>query len=148
MTARAQLYRAFWDRFLEQVRVKHPTWTRATTSKSSWIAMSAGVAYVNWVFSFAEDGLGVQLEFVNQDPIVNLARFDALQSRGAELETAFGAQLRWDRMEGLKATKVAVRGEIANVADEPRWDEWIEWLIDVGERFRTALGSVGGVPTA
>jgi hypothetical protein len=146
MTEREQFYRAFWAKFIEQVRLRHPDWTKANTSKSSWISMSAGVSYVNWVFNFAADGLGVQLEFVHVDPVINRVRIDGLTPYRAEMEAAFGSPFRWDRIDGVKGTKIVFRGELANVADESRWDEWIEWLIQTGERFREALELVGGVP--
>lgn len=146
MTERGQLYWEFWLKFSERLKAKHPHWTRGVSTKSSWFAMSTGVSTANWVFTFSTDGIGVQLEFVNLDPEVNTARFEALLSRREEMEATFGGQLRWDPMLGFKATKIAARSNVADVADKAHWDQWIDWLIDAGERLREALQSVGGVP--
>jgi hypothetical protein len=148
MTERTQLYWDFWTRFTDHVRAKHPTWTRATTTKSSWLGMSAGVSNVNWIFTFNSKGLGVQLEFVASDPELNMARFRAVEEHRAEVEAAFGAPLSWEPMEGYKATRVATYGELAEVTQTERWGEWIDWLIGTGERFRAALQAVGGIPLA
>lgn len=146
MSERAQLYWDFWTRFSERLRAKHPTWTRGTATKSSWFGMSAGTANVNWIFAFTSKGLGVQLEFVNPDPAVNTARFEALHARRQEMEGAFGAPLTWEPMEGYKATKVSTYDDVADVAQVNRWDEWIDWFVVTGERMRGALAAAGGVP--
>jgi len=147
MTERTQLYMDFWTRFTAAVRTKHPSWTRATTTKSSWLGMSAGVSGVNWIFTFNSRGLGVQLEFVASDPELNLARYRALEEHRLDIENAFGGPLAWEPMEGYKATRVASYGELADVAETENWDERIAWFIGTGERFRAALQHVGGVLT-
>ena len=42
-------------------------------------------------------------------------------------------------MVGYKATKIAARSDVADVSDREHWDEWIDWLIDAGERLRGRL---------
>lgn len=145
MTERTQLYWDFWTRFTDLVRAKHPTWTRATTTKSSWLTMSAGVPNVNWSFTFNSKGLGVQLDFVASDPELNMARFRAVEEHRAEMEAVFGAPLTWEPMEGYKATRVAAYGEMADVTQTERWGEYTDWLVGTGERFRSALQAVGGI---
>jgi hypothetical protein len=108
--------------------------------------MSAGVTFVNWVFTFNSKGLGVQLEFVSPDPAVNAARFEALLARRAEMEAEFGAPLTWEPMDGYKGTRVSTYDEVADVAQVDRWDEWIDWLIATCEQMRAALDAAGGVP--
>lgn len=146
MTERKSLYSEFWLKFSERLKAKHPDWTRGVSTKSSWFGMSTGVPTANWVFTFSTDGLGVKLEFVYLNPEVNIARFETLLSRREGIETLFGAALRWDPMVGFKATKIAARTVVADVADRAQWDQWIDWLIDAGKRLREALQSVGGVP--
>ena len=147
MSERSQLYWDFWSKFSERLRSLHPTWTRGTSTKSSWFSMSTGIATANWVFIFGSDGLAVQLEFVNSDSAINVLRYEALLSKRDEMESTFGAQLHWDPMEGRKATKIVTRTGIADVSDRSLWDDRIAWFISAGERMRKALESVGGVPS-
>jgi hypothetical protein len=140
---RAQLYAEFWLKFSATLKSRHPTWTRGTTSKSSWFAMSAGSPGANWVFTFGAEGLSVQIEFV-ADAETNTQRFERLLALRPELEASFGGPLTWDAVEGRKATKVAARTDVAVVTERERWDEWIEWMISTAERLRAAVESVGG----
>ncbi|WP_415101072.1 DUF4268 domain-containing protein [Nocardioides sp.] len=96
--------------------------------------------------SFSQSGLSVQLVFEKSDRDLNVARLEALATRKAEVEAAFGAPLAWETREGLKSSKVAAYTDVADVAQEERWDGWIEWLITTGERMRTALAAGGGIP--
>jgi hypothetical protein len=146
MTERNQLYWDFWSKFSERLRATHPTWTRGTSTKSSWFSMSAGVSNVNWVFTFNTKGLGVQLEFASPDPAINTARLEALLTRRAAMESAFGEALTWEPMEARKASRVSTYGDLADVAEVDHWDAWIGWLISTGERMRDALEACGGVP--
>lgn len=110
--------------------------------------MTAGVASTNWIFTFQGGRIGVQLEFVHPDPEVNLLRFHELSTRREQLEGAFGGSIEWEPCEGKKLTRIAVYGEPADIADETRWDTWIEWLITTGLALRTAVADAGGIPTA
>lgn len=148
ITGRERLYWDFWTRFRERVRAEHPTWTRSTGStKSSWFGMSAGVAGVNWSFTFSVEGLAVQLIFEDADRDLNTARFEQLLARRAAMEAAFGAPLVWEPREGLKSTRVSAYSDPADVAQVEHWDRWIDWLVATGARMRAALNAAGGVPS-
>lgn len=147
LSERSQLYWDFWARFTERVRAKHPTWTRATTTKNSFLAMSAGSGLSsNYTSSFGGAGLGLVLEFIDSDADVNTNRYDALIANKAEMEAAFGGPLAWEELDGRKSARVGVYSAGANIAETDRWNEYIEWLIDAGERLRAAVNAAGGVP--
>ncbi|MFC4245352.1 DUF4268 domain-containing protein [Gryllotalpicola reticulitermitis] len=145
LTEREQSYQGFWSKFSARVRGEHPTWTRGTTTKSSWFTMSAGIPNVNWISTFTQKSLGLQLEFVSSDQDLNLTRFYALEAHRTELEAAFGEPLTWEPREGYKGTRVAFYGEPADVQNVEEWDSCIDWLINTGERLRAAIDSIGGV---
>ena len=123
LTERGQLYWDFWFRFSERVKAQHPTWTRGISTKNSWVSMSAGSSGAQWAFVFSTEGLSAQLEFLDRDPQVNTARFEALLLHREQLEIVYGGPLIWEPKEGFKATRVAARTLVANVADTERWDE-------------------------
>jgi hypothetical protein len=147
VSERQTAYWDFWELFRTRVLTEHPSWTRSTGStRSSWFGMSAGVRDVNWLAYFVTGRVSVQIEFVDSDPRVNLARLEMLQQHGEAIETHFGAVLSWEPREGQKGTRLAFYGELADVLDRDKWDEWIEWYIDVLHRLRAAIASVGGIP--
>lgn len=147
VSERERLYLEFWEKYRLRVLTAHPSWTRASMStKSSWFGMSAGVSGVNWISSFSQSGLSVQLVFETSDRELNVARLEALATRKGEVEEAFGAPLTWETREGLKSSKVAAYTDVADVSRVDEWDGWIDWLITTGEQMRIALAAGGGVP--
>lgn len=148
LSEKARLYWDFWSEFREAVLAEYPAWTRsAGSTKSSWFGMSAGVANVNWIFTFQGNRVGVQLEFVHADPTVNVRRLESLERRREVLEAAYGADISWEPCEGRKLTRIGVYGAPADVADSEQWGTWIRWFISTGLRLREAVAAVGGVPT-
>lgn len=147
VSERERLYLEFWERYRLRVLAAHPTWTRASMStKSSWFGMSAGVGGVNWISTFSQVGLGVQLVFEHQDRDLNVARFEALLAQRSAIEATYDAPLAWEARDGLKSTRLAAYAEVADVALTDQWDAWIDWLIATGVKMRAAIASTGGVP--
>jgi hypothetical protein len=146
VSERQTAYWDFWEKFRSIVLAQYPGWTRSTGSTtSSWFGMSAGVPEVNWLAYFVGRRVSVQIEFVDSDPAVNLARLDALHERREEIETAFGDSLSWETREGQKGTRLAYYGEPADVLERDRWDEWLIWYVDTLAKLRAAISSVGGI---
>ncbi|MDF1705973.1 MAG: DUF4268 domain-containing protein [Aeromicrobium sp.] len=147
VTEREHLYLEFWEKYRLRVLAEHPTWTRASmSSKSSWFGMSAGVSGVNWISTFSQSGLGLQLVFEHADRDLNVARFDALAAQHTTVEAAFGGPLSWEPREGLKSSRIATYTDVADVALVDQWDSWVDWLIEAGVAMRHALTAAGGVP--
>lgn len=146
VTAREAAYSEFWTNFLARVRAEYPTWTRGTTSKSSWVGMSAGTPHANWIFAFTSGGIAVILEFVHPDPDINIARLERLQGHRDAIEAAYGAPLSWEPKQGFKVTKVCAYGPAVDVANRDAWTSTIAWFLDTGARFRAAVEGAGGPP--
>jgi hypothetical protein len=130
VSERQAAYLDFWDRFRIRVLDKHSDWTRATKSTySSWFGMSAGVPNVNWLAYFVGGQVTVQVEFVDSDPEVNVARLEALRQHRTQIEAAFGEPLSWERRDGQKGARLAYYGASADILDRDGWDTWIQWYI-------------------
>lgn len=149
VSARGQLYRAFWGRWLEILQTQRPAWTRATTApRDSWFAMSTGTSYATFSTAFTRQGLSSELVFEAPQPEVNLTRYDAIVARRAEFLSAYGGELQFLPLEGRKKTAVAEYLSDVDVTDEARWPEYLDWLLDRQTRLRAALAAVGGVPSS
>jgi hypothetical protein len=132
------------------VKNEHPNWTSSTQStKSSWFTKSAGTKGVSFVSAFTRHGLVVQLLFEDVDAELNAARYEAMLSKKDVMESAFGAPLVWEQLEGKKSTRISsLLDGYRDVVQTEQWDTWIEWLIATEERLRAAFAAAGGVPIA
>jgi Domain of unknown function (DUF4268) len=142
--SRNELYRQFWAKFLERIRSEHPSWTRATTSAQNWLWLTAPIrgCGINPVFS-AKGKIRQELYIDRATPEQCCAVFDALQAQREEFEAAYGRRLKWDRLEGRKACRIFELAE-GDVENEAEHENYIEFFIDAGERFRNAISAING----
>ncbi len=91
----------FWKRFLERVRIDHPTWTKAKKAGSgNWFAMPCpfkGGPY--YAFSFGHGGKirsEIYIDYAGPDRAADL--FGALAERRADIERTYGRDLTWEEL--------------------------------------------------
>lgn len=139
-SGRGDQYRRFWTRYLERVRSRHPDWfKRATPQAANWMSFPGPYSGSGLNSSFAAGSrLRHELYIDTRDADANLELFESLRGRRMEVEAAYGRSLEFDEMPGKQACRVAEYRE-GDVADEHRWDEFIEWFLDCGVRLRQAL---------
>jgi hypothetical protein len=139
LSGKRQRYHTFWEKFLARLNVVHQDWTRARATPSNAITMASPIkgAYLNPLFS--EGGRIAQHLWIDAgDAERNHGIFKMLEQQRPLIEEVYGAELDWDWKEDRKACKIAEYGS-GRVEEEDRHDEFIEWFIDAGERFRRAL---------
>ena len=144
VSANADLYAQFWSDLL--ARLRPLGWTTGTSSRSSFITMSAKSPNVTYCLQFVRGGALSEIRFEHSDGAVNSNRFEAMFSRKAEMEEAYGGSLVFDPLVGYKACKVFSELPGAKVADSDRWPEVMEWMMDSQTRLRRAVEAAGGVP--
>ena len=69
------------------------------------------------------------------------APFDALQDQRQAVEAAYGKELKWERLDTNKASRIADYrpGKVDN-ADEH--DGYIDWFINAGDRLRSTIAAI------
>lgn len=136
------LYAAFWDRFLEQVRERHPEWTRARKGQASnWMNLPAPFkGLITYVVSFPArpSRLRCELYVDAPKPAEVEAAYGALRARREEIEERFGGELEWEPVEDKRASRIAVY-TVGDISQADRHDEFIEWFIRSLERLKAAL---------
>lgn len=143
VSGRSVLYQGFWARYLECVQATHPDWTRASVpSTLSWMSMRSPIKGASFANSFSTGGrLRHELYIDTGDASTTDAIYDGLLARKEELEKAYGRPLQWEQLPDKRASRIADYTN-ADVTQEGRHDEFINFLIDAGERMRRALNAV------
>lgn len=144
--SKAEAYRRFWTKYLDRQRELHPNWGRRMTPQpANWMGFQSGVRGVQIVPSFATAGgkrLRHELYIDTTDADTNTALFETALARREDIETSYGGSLDFDPIPNKRACRIAdhLPGEIA---EESRWDEFVEWFIHSGEGLRRALAVSG-----
>ena len=94
------MYREYWSRWLDKVRVRHPHWTQMTTLPAqNFITLPSPVRGTHYGLSFAAGGRLRSDFYVDLgSPEASAAQFDVLQSQQDLVESIYGAPLSWERL--------------------------------------------------
>jgi hypothetical protein len=137
------LYREYWSRWLDKVRVQHANWTQMTTLPAqNFITLPAPIRGTHYGLSFAAGGR-LRSEFFidlgSQES--SAAQFEVIVSQQALVESIYGAPLSWERLPERAAYRIADynEGEVTSVEDH---SYYIEWMIESQERLREAFDAV------
>jgi hypothetical protein len=114
-SGKGALYAKFWERFLEELKARHPGWTRARKGPpDNWIALpspfkGSNIYGVN--FPSRPPRLRCELYLDSPDPAEVETRFGELYQHRDEIETAFGGELSWEALDGRRASRIATYTE-------------------------------------
>lgn len=116
-------------------------------STENWTTQPAPIKGTHYLLVFPAGGrLRHELYIDSTDADRNAEIFQALREHRAAIEEAYGQPLEWEELPGRKACRVADYGE-GDVTQTERHDEYIDWFLDAGERFRRAM-AIAHVPPA
>lgn len=131
--------------FLDQLNKVDPSWTNATKPLAqNWMFLPAGLSAASYAVVFSKDGPRVEIYFTSSNTEANKTNFDKVLAFKSGIESAFGADLLWDRLDDKKAARISYSrtGELENEQD---WNEYVTWFVDNIVRLRQAVDSVGGL---
>ena len=137
------MYREYWSRWLDKVRVRHPEWTRMTTLPAqNFITMPSPLRGTHYGLSFVSGGRLRSDFYVDLGtPETSAAQFDALQLQQDTVESLYGAPLSWERLPDRSAYRVADYSE-GDITQVEEYAFFIDWMIDAQERLRRAVNMV------
>jgi Domain of unknown function (DUF4268) len=144
---RGALYRDYWSRWLEVVRLRHPEWTRMSTLPAqNFITLPSHLRGTHYGLSFAAGGrLRSDFYIDLGSPEASTAQFEAIQARQAMIESHYGEPLSWERLPDRGAYRIADYGE-GEITRPEDYAFYIDWMIDAQERLRQALEDVVPAP--
>lgn len=153
MTERGRLRHSFWTQLLELAKKRTPLHANVSPGTASWLGASAGrsgLAY-NYVVRQRDTRVELYIDRGKDSEDYNLACFEGVLARRAEIEEAFGGELEWQQLPGKRACRVLYKLRTGGWRDEKLWPSVMPELIDAMVRFEAALrehlrdlGSISG----
>jgi len=131
----------FWEQLLDLARKRGLTFhANRSPSTSNWIGGKAGVAGYRWNYVIWMDAAAIELDIDTGDKRKNKRLFDTLRSRKAEIETAFGAPLEWQRLDDARRSGVRYTVQEGGLtAPESQWPQIQTAMVDAMARLSEAL---------
>jgi hypothetical protein len=137
------LYREYWSRWLDKVRVQHAHWTSMSTLPAqNFITLPGPIRGTHYGLTFAAGGRLRSDFFIDLgSPETSAALFEVFQAQQELVESAYGGPLSWERLPDRAAYRIAdyTEGEVTSVEEHAFY---IDWMIETQERLREAVDAV------
>ena len=144
VTGKKALYVDFWGRYIERMRAERPDWSRARTpGRDNWFSMPCPIkGDSHYQAKFASgDRLCFELYIDQGDADENDRLYSHFLERRSEMEAAYQGELLFERIEGRRMSRIA-DSRIGDVSQRESWEDYIDWLLDTGNRLRAAVNAV------
>ena len=129
----------FWKGYLSVVNSKTTLYANVNPTKDNWISGRTGISGVtfNSVISnyYARAELYISKPTFDENKLV----FDELLRHKAEIETAFGEPLIWERLDDRKASRVKYELENVDYREKDDWKKMAEFIADGIARLEKAF---------
>jgi hypothetical protein len=149
-TSTGRAYQQFWARLMEQIRERHLGWvTPGSPPPRNSLPLSAGTSWFSYGMSFGHQGLCSELFIrVPGDAPAGQRILRYLESRSAQLESAYGGSLQYEYLSQALPGRIACRladycaGSIRETSEH---ESYLGWFLDSQARLRHAIEVIGGL---
>jgi hypothetical protein len=133
--------REFWSACLARLKMSDiRLFDNISPSKDHWLGAGSGIRSCPYELIFGIREARVQLALSRADKADNKSLFDSLIGQRQHIETEFGSDLIWKRLDHKKSSRIEAVKEFDSY-DADQWDEIIEWMIDNLRRLHHVLDS-------
>jgi hypothetical protein len=136
---RHHLRREFWsqtlDAFLES---DCSLYSNVNSSTDHWLCAGSGVSGCPFTMIFSKREARVELWIARPDKAVNKDIFDQLIIHQSDLNSEFGADMEWLRLDDRKSSRIQFSQPFDGYNSE-KWPVMIEWLVEHMTRFEKVM---------
>lgn len=138
---RYEVRRQFWRGLLDHAKTRTKLHTGISPSKLGSISTGAGrsglaLSYVTWEHECAVE---LYIDRGKDADAENKAIFDSLEARKAEIETAFGEPLEWQRLDNKRACRIRKSIAVGGYKDPEKCPAIHATMVDAMIRLDKAL---------
>ncbi|MXW55093.1 MAG: DUF4268 domain-containing protein [Gammaproteobacteria bacterium] len=129
-TRTQQLRRAFWSKALEELRNRKVSrFENINPSYDHWLSCATGVPACSFNLIFGKQLARVELILQRGDATDNKWMFDELDKQRESLESRFGSELHWQRLDESKSCRISLSHPFEGFNEE-NWPRMINWLCE------------------
>lgn len=105
-TARGTAYLKFWQQLVALARAKNTRHANRKPSEAYYLSAAAGISGLSFSYVVTQESASVELYIDVSDGAKNKNIFDQFLARKAEIETQFGHELSWERLDEKRACRI------------------------------------------
>ncbi len=129
----------FWSALNDKINQieNSPVKPQKPTAKH-WHTFSTGKSGVNLnlTFNTKTEKLGIEIYIINDKEI-----FDELERDKEEIEKKLNVKLSWQPLPNRSASRIKLYRENSILHEESKWKEYIDWSVEMLEKFHIVFSS-------
>jgi hypothetical protein len=130
---------AFWEQALEAIRTSDcDLFKNVNRSKDHWLSAGSGVSSCPFSLIFGVKEARVELNISRSVTAENKFIFDALLEKKQSIESTFGDELEWLRLDAKKSSRIQF-SKAFDGYNQDNWGDIIEWMVEYMLRLEKAL---------
>jgi hypothetical protein len=146
---RHKVRREFWTEVLRAIAAKSSLFQNISPGKTSWIGASSGVAGVRFTFVAGKSYGRAELYIDRNEMEENKFIFDQPYAKRKSIETAFGGELTWERLDDARACRIKCETP-GSIYDSDQWPTLIKFMTDamvkMEDAFKEPLADIAAAP--
>jgi hypothetical protein len=129
LKSRHKIRYAFWEQALEALRESPCNiYDNISPSKDHWASAGSGLSSCRYTMIFGTREIRVQFELGRTATEENKFIFDWLKQHKTQIESDFGAELEWLRLDDKKSSRIQLSNPFEG-HNKDNWPEMIAWLV-------------------
>lgn len=136
---RHHLRREFWSQTLDAFQESDCSlYSNVNSSTDHWLSAGSGVSGCPFTMIFSKREVRVELWIARPDTEMNKAIFDTLAVNKSQLDSKFGAEMEWLRLDDKKSSRIQFSQPFDGFNTD-NWPAMIMWLVDHMTRFEKTM---------
>ena len=135
LTDTEKLQEEFWTEFRDRIEDRETPLSARKPNPQHWYNNPIGKTGFELAFILNSRDNELRAELIIRD---NAEAYRQLIDQSQQIESEFDHELTWHEPEETRAGKERSRIVVtkpADVTDQDRWDEYLDWMIEHGEQF-------------
>jgi len=126
------LRKEFWDFLLEEVKSRTTLHANISSGIYSWLGTGAGISGISYNYVIGQHDAKIELyiDKDKEDGKENKIVFDKLYSQKEQIESDFGGELNWERLENKRASRISKHFKLGGYKDKEKWKRICNDMID------------------
>lgn len=119
----------FWEQLLKCLYSQTSIFSPHEPSTDSWINFGSGLSDLHYGTAITQKDCTAFFIMERSDKVQNKAAFDFLQSSKSEIESTFGHELEWSRLDDKISCIITIRLLPFDIRNESQWPVAKEFLV-------------------
>ncbi|MGQ0815828.1 MAG: DUF4268 domain-containing protein [Gemmatimonadota bacterium] len=124
---KGESYRPWFQSLIDELREKHSFTNARAGQPQNWYSFSSGHSGIAYSVAFTQQGLSTQLYIDRGDKESNKRIFDALFDDRTRIEKDVGSELRGERLDNRRASRISIYRDTTIHSAPDELDEARQW---------------------